>query len=431
MSPSALALVSQTAAEALAAPENVAGVRPEQNGGSLLAAAGLQLLHMGLPARNSDAGAEFLPYGKQEISVADIKAVVEALCSGWLTTGPRVAEFENAFARHVGAREGAAVNSGTAALHCATRALRIQPGDEVIVPAITFAASANTIVYEGGTPVFADVEPDTLLIDPVSVAAKITPRTKAIVAVDYAGQPADYDALKQLAADRGIRLIADACHAPGATYRGRMTGTLADISCFSFHPVKHLTTCEGGMAVTDDVEMAAHMRRFRNHGIDSDHRTRQASGAHAYDMGELGFNYRLPDVQCALGMSQLERLEQWVVMRQHIASLYEEALAGMAEVVPLKTHADRTNAYHLYVVKLAEGIDRDLVFARMRDEGIGVNVHYAPVHLHSYYQARGYEPGLAPVAEEVSKRILTLPMFPAMRAADVARVVAALTRATA
>ena len=373
----------------------------------------------------------FLPYGKQEIGDADIKAVVEALCSGWLTTGPRVSEFEKVFAAHCGAGEGVAVNSGTAALHCAMRAIGVAPGDEVIVPAITFAASANAAVYEGATPVFADVEADTLLIDPASVATRITSRTKAIVAVDYAGQPADYNALRAIAKDRGIALVADACHAPGATYQGRKVGTLADVSCFSFHPVKHLTTCEGGMTVTDDAAMAAHMRRFRNHGIDSDHRSREKAGAHAYDMVELGFNYRLPDVQCALGLAQLSRLTGWVASRQKIAGWYAEALAGMAEVTPLSLHRDRTHAYHLYVVKLADGIDRDRVFARLRAEGIGANVHYAPVHLHSYYRSRGYGPGLAPAAEAVSQQILTLPMFPAMTRADVARVAGALTRATA
>ncbi len=377
------------------------------------------------------AATSFLPYGRQEIGDADIKAVVEALVSGWLTTGPRVAEFEQAFAAHCGAAEGVAVNSGTAALHCAMRALGIGPGDEVIAPAITFAASANAALYEGATPVFADVEPDTLLIDPASVADKITARTRAIVAVDYGGQPADYDALREMARERGIALIADACHSPGATYKGRPVGTLGDISCFSFHPVKHMTTCEGGMAVTDDAEMAAHMRRFRNHGIDSDHRSREASGAHAYDMGELGYNYRLPDVQCALGLAQLGRLSGWVAARQKIAALYAAALASLAEILPLKTHGDRTNAHHLYVVKLAGHVDRDRVFARLRAEGIGANVHYAPVYLHSYYRARGYAPGLAPVAEEASRRILTLPMFPAMTAADVERVTEALTRATA
>jgi perosamine synthetase len=377
------------------------------------------------------AAAPFLPYGRQEIGDADIKAVVEALVSGWLTTGPRVAEFEKAFAAHCGAAEGVAVNSGTAALHCAMRALGIGPGDEVIAPAITFAASANAALYEGAVPVFADVEPDTLLMDPASVAEKITPRTRAIVAVDYGGQPADYDALRALARDRNIAIIADACHSPGATYKGRKAGTLGDISCFSFHPVKHMTTCEGGMAVTGDAGMAAHMRRFRNHGIDSDHRSREASGAHAYDMAELGYNYRLPDVQCALGLAQLGRLSGWVAARQSIAALYDAALAGLAGVAPLKTHGDRTNAHHLYVVKLAGHLDRDRVFARLRAEGIGANVHYAPVYLHSYYRARGYAPGLAPVAEDASRRILTLPMFPAMTAADVERVVATLTRATA
>ena len=373
----------------------------------------------------------FLPYGRQEIGDADVKAVVEALVSGWLTTGPRVVEFEQAFVSHVGAKEGVAVNSGTAALHCAMRALGVGPGDDVIVPAITFAASANAALYEGATPIFADIEPDTLLIDPTSVAARITPATRVIVAVDYAGQPADYNALYALAKPRGIRIIADACHAPGATYKGRATGTLADISCFSFHPVKHLTTCEGGMAVTDDSGMAAHMRRFRNHGIDSDHRSREAAGAHAYDMVELGFNYRLPDVQCALGLSQLKRLSGWVAARQRIAALYEDALAGLAEAVPLKAHRDRTNAHHLYVVKLMDGIDRDRVFARLRADGIGANVHYAPVYLHSHYRKLGYKPGLCPVAEAVSRQILTLPMIPAMTAGDVRRVVGALTRATA
>ncbi|MBA2587623.1 MAG: DegT/DnrJ/EryC1/StrS family aminotransferase [Alphaproteobacteria bacterium] len=384
-----------------------------------------------MPDRDGPWEAAFLPYGKQEIADADIKAVVEALCSGWLTTGPRVSEFEKAFVAHCGAAEGVAVNSGTAALHCAMRALNIQPGDEVIVPAITFAASANAALYEGATPVFVDVEVDTLLIDPVSVAMKITPKTKAIVAVDYAGQPADYDALRELVRGRGISIVADACHAPGATYKGRSAGTLGDISCFSFHPVKHLTTCEGGMAVTKDAGMAAHMRRFRNHGIDSDHRSREASGAHAYDMTELGFNYRLPDVQCALGMAQLTRLSGWVAARQRIAALYDETLASLAEVTPLTTRADRTNAHHLYVVKLADHVDRDRAFARLRAEGIGANVHYAPVYLHSHYRKLGYRPGIAPVAEAAAKKILTLPMFPAMTANDVERVASALQGATA
>jgi perosamine synthetase len=370
--------------------------------------------------------ARFLPYGRQDIGDADIKAVVEALGSDYLTTGPRVAGFEKAFVAFCGASEGVAVNSGTAALHAAMRALGVCPGDEIIVPAITFAASANAAVYEGATPVFADVEADTLLIDPASVAAQITDRTKAIVAVDYAGQPADYDALKAIAAPRGIKLVADACHAPGATYKGTKTGTLADISCFSFHPVKHLTTCEGGMCVTDNADYAAHMRRFRNHGIDSDHARREQSGTFAYDMVELGYNYRLPDVQCALGLAQLSRLPEWLTARRRVAAWYDNAFASIGHATPLAVRAGREHAYHLYVVQLAARIDRDKAFAALRGQGIGVNVHYAPVHLMGFYRDRGYGPGLAPVAEVAARHILTLPMFPAMTEADVTRVAEAV-----
>ncbi len=383
-----------------------------------------------MPDRDdSHAKPNFLPYGRQEIGDADIKAVVEALCSDWLTTGPRVGQFEKAFAQFCGAAEGVAVNSGTAALHAAMRALQVGAGDEVIVPAITFAASANAAIYEGATPVFADVDADTLLIDPARVAALVTPRTKAIVAVDYAGQPADYDALQAIVKGTDIKIVADACHAPGATYKGRMVGTLADISCFSFHPVKHLTTCEGGMTLTADAALAAHMRRFRNHGIDSDHRKRESEGTFAYDMVELGYNYRLPDVQCALGLAQLDRLPQWVARRRDVAAWYAEALADVPHVAPLRVHADRTHAYHLYVVRLdltRLRIGRAQAFAHLRSRGIGANVHYAPVYLHSFYRARGYEPGLCPAAEAVYEQILTLPMFPAMGRADVARVAGVL-----
>jgi perosamine synthetase len=383
--------------------------------------------------RARDQGAvhaqNFLPYGRQEIGDADIKAVVEALCSDWLTTGPRVSQFEKAFAQYCGAAEGVAVNSGTAALHAAMRAVGVGKGDEVIVPAITFAASANAAVYEGATPVFADVEADTLLIDPQKVAELITPNTKAIVAVDYAGQPADYAALRMLAKDRDIKIVADACHSPGATYMGCRAGTLADISCFSFHPVKHLTTCEGGMALTDDAEMASHMRRFRNHGIDSDHRQRDSEGTFAYDMVELGYNYRLPDVQCALGLAQLARLPKWVTKRQQVARWYADALERVPHVRPLRVHGDRTHAYHLYVVRLdltKTKMSRGKAFQHLRAAGIGANVHYGPVYLHSFYRARGFGPGYCPVAERVYDEILTLPMFPAMTRADVDRVVTVL-----
>jgi perosamine synthetase len=372
-----------------------------------------------------------IPYGKQSIDEADIAAVNEALRSAWLTTGPKVGEFEQAFASFCGAREGVAVNSGTAALHAAMHALQIGAGDEVIVPAITFAASSNAVVYEGGTPVFADIEPDTLLIDAASVESRITERTKAIVAVDYGGQPADYDALRALTSSRGIKIVADACHAPGATYNERKVGTLADLSAFSFHPVKHLTTCEGGMVLTDDTAMASRMRRFRNHGIDSDHRSREKTGTFAYDMVELGYNYRLPDIQCALGMSQLKHLSHWIQRRQAIAAHYDVAFSTLPFVHPLVTQPDRTNAYHLYVIRLdlqQLKIDRRRAFDHLKAAGIAANVHYAPVYHHSFYRERfGYKPGLCPRAEATYLEILTLPMFPALSDADQDYVIKTVT----
>ena len=364
----------------------------------------------------------FLPYGRQRIEDEDIAAVVEALRADYLTTGPKVGAFERAFASFCGAKEAVAVNSGTAALHAAMRAIGIKAGDEVIVPAITFAASANAVVYEGGTPVFADVEPDTLLIDAASVARKITPRTRAIVTVDYAGQPADYATLRELARAHGLYLIADACHAPGGSFKGRPVGTLGDISCFSFHPVKHLTTCEGGMCVTDDAALASHMRRFRNHGIDSDHARREQTGTFRYDMVELGYNYRLPDVQCALGLAQLRRLPDWLAARRTVADAYARAFAKVPQARPLGVRDDREHAWHLYVVRLADHLDRDRAFAALRAEGIGANVHYTPVHLLAFYRARGYGPGLCPVAEREADRVLTLPMFVGMDERDVERV---------
>ncbi len=370
----------------------------------------------------------FLPYGRQRIEDEDIAAVVEALRADYLTTGPKVGAFERAFASFCGAKEAVAVNSGTAALHAAMRAIGIKAGDEVIVPAITFAASANAVVYEGGTPVFADVEPDTLLIDAASVARKITPRTRAIVTVDYAGQPADYATLRELARAHGLYLIADACHAPGGSFKGRPVGTLGDISCFSFHPVKHLTTCEGGMCVTDDAALASHMRRFRNHGIDSDHARREQAGTFRYDMVELGYNYRLPDVQCALGLAQLRRLPTWLHERRKVAALYARAFSSVPHARPLAVRDDREHAFHLYVIRLSEDIDRDRAFATLRAQGIGANVHYTPVNLLSFYRGRGCGPGQCPIAEREAERVLTLPMFVGMGEGEVARVAGAIAQ---
>jgi len=264
--------------------------------------------------------AEILPYGRQSLDDDDIAAVTNSLRSDWLTTGPTIDEFERAFAEFTGTTEAVAVNNGTAALHAAMFALDIKPGDEVIVPPMTFAASANCVVYQGGTPVFADVEAETLVIDPAKAEEKITSRTKAIVAVDYAGQPCDYDRLRAVADKHGLALIDDACHAVGGCYKGRPVGSLADLNTFSFHPVKHFTTGEGGMITGNDSRLAQRMRTFRNHGITTDHRQRAEAGGFSYEMVELGFNYRLTDFQCALGLSQLRKVPAFVQRRQEIAA---------------------------------------------------------------------------------------------------------------
>lgn len=370
-----------------------------------------------------------IPYGRQCLDESDIKAVMEVLRSDWLTTGPKVAEFESSFARCAGVKHAVAVSSGTAALHAAMYALGIGPGDEVIVPAMTFAASANCVVFQGGTPVFADVDRETLLIDPGSVEERITPRTKAIVPVDYAGQPCDYDTLRDIAHRRGLHLVDDACHALGAAYKGRPVGSLTELSCFSFHPVKHITTGEGGMITTDDPELARRMRTFRNHGITTDHRERQNTGAWFYEMVDLGFNYRLTDFQCALGISQLSKLAGWIDRRRWIANRYNESLASVSEIRPLSVSPEVVHAYHLYVVRLAK--DRDSVFRDLRERGIGVNVHYIPVHLHPYYRKNfSTGPGLCPVAEEAYGQTLSLPLYPGMTAEDVERVIGDLKEVT-
>jgi perosamine synthetase len=371
-----------------------------------------------------------LPYGRQEIDDDDIAAVVETLRSDWLTTGPKVDEFEQALAEVAGVAEAVVVSNGTAALHAAYHALGIGPGDEVIVPPLTFAATANAVLYAGATPVFADVDPATLLLDPAAAAAAVTSRTAAIAAVDYAGQPCEYDALRGLCDHFGLLLFADACHSIGGSYDGAPVGSLADASCFSFHPVKHVTTGEGGAITTADSEVARRLRRFRNHGIDSDHRARAEAGAWFYEQVELGFNYRLSDLQCALGLTQLRRLPGWVDRRRALASTYDELLEHVDGVEPLDLLPDAEHAYHLYVVRVRER--RDEVFAALRDEGIGVNVHYVPVHLHPYYRERlGTASGLCPVAEAAYDQILSLPLFPAMERGDVERVVESLAGALA
>ena len=370
---------------------------------------------------------DFIPYGKQLIDDEDIKAVADVLRSNWLTTGPRVEAFEKAIAEYVGAKYAVAFSSGTAGLHAAAFASNIGKETEVLVPPMTFVATANSVVYQRGTPVFVDVEPDTLLIDPTKLEEEINPKTKAIIAVDYAGQPCNYDALRKIAKSNNLILISDACHALGAKYRGRQVGSLADLTVFSFHPVKHITTGEGGMVVTDNLEYANRMRRFRNHGIQTDHRQRAETGTWFYEMLDLGYNYRLTDIQSALGLSQLRKLSCWIKRRREIAKIYDEGFADELNVKTLKVTGDAFHVYHLYVIQLSiEQIkaSRSEIFTSLRNAGIGVNVHYIPVHLQPYYKVNfGTSVGLCPVAEYAYERILSIPIFPAMTDDDVNRVI--------
>lgn len=372
-----------------------------------------------------------LPYGRQQIDEADIEAVTDVLRSDFLTTGPEIARFEEAFADATGAAHAVATSSGTAALHAALATLDLEPGDEVVVPTLTFAASAAAVVMNGARPVFADVDPRTLLLTAETVSPALTARTRAVVAVDYAGQPCDYDALHG-ATGGDLTVIADACHALGASRRGRPVGTLAALSAFSLHPVKHVTSGEGGVITTDDPETAERMRRFRNHGISADHRQRAREGSWYYEVGSLGYNYRLTDFQAALARSQLRRLPEWVERRRVLAGRYRAALRDIAGFEPLECDPDVEHSYHLFVVQVDDAViegGRDRAFAALRAEGIGVNVHYLPVHLHPYYRREfGTGEGLAPAAERAYERILTLPLFPAMSEGDLEDVITAIRK---
>ena len=388
-------------------------------------------IHGGSPVRES-----LLPYGRQSLDDADIQAVVEVLKSDWLTTGPKVGEFEERFAAWVGARHAVSFSSGTAALHGAAFAAGLEAGDEAITTPMTFCATANCILYQGATPVFADVSPDTLNLDPKEVSKKVSARTKAIFAVDYAGHPAALDELGQLAETqvpqgRSPLLIEDACHALGAEYRGKRVGGIADMTVFSFHPVKHLTTGEGGMVSTNNARLAETLRRFRNHGISSEARERQEAGEWFYEMVLLGFNYRLTDIACALGLSQLERLDANVARRREIAAQYGEAFRDLPAIVIPAVREDVNPAWHLYPIRLKLemlAVGRGEIFEALRAENIGVNVHYIPVHQHPYYRERSKSKESYPVTEHAYERLISLPMFHSMTAEDVEDVIHALLK---
>src|ERR1039457_6488262 len=387
-------------------------------------------IHGGTPVRE-----KLLPYGRQSLDEADVQAVVEVLKSDWLTTGPKIGEFEERFAAWVGARHAVSFSSGTAALHGAAFAAGLGPGDEAITTPMTFCATANCILYQGATPVFADVSADTLNLDPREVSKKLSARTysrtKAIIAVDYAGHPAALDELGKLAKVQRALLIEDACHALGAEFQGKRVGSIANMTVFSFHPVKHLTTGEGGMGATNDARLAETLRRFRNHGISSEARQRQESGQWFYEMVLLGFNYRLTDIACALGLSQLGKLAANLARRREIAAQYTAAFQDLPAILVPTVRDGVDPAWHLYAVRLKLemlAVGRGEVFRALRAENIGVNVHYIPVHQHPYYRERFNTEAGYPVAEDAYERLISLPMFHSMTAQDVEDVIHALRK---
>lgn len=355
-----------------------------------------------------------IPYGKQTIEQDDIQAVVDVLQSDFLTTGPKIAEFEQTVADYVGAKYAVAISNGTSALHAACFATGIGPGDEVITTPLTFAASANCVLYCGGTPVFADVDPKTYNIDPEDIQRKITDRTKAIIAVHLAGQPCDMDAIHSIAREHGLIVIEDGAHALGSVYKGKKVGNLSDMTTFSFHPVKPITTGEGGMIVTDNEDFYKKMVLFRSHGItrDDSMMTRN-DGPWFYQQFDLGYNYRITDIQCALGCSQMKKLDRFLARRKEIVARYNEAFADCDNIITPYQLSDTESGWHLYIVQVKNCVRRQ-VFEAMREKGIGVNVHYIPVYMHPYYQEHGYENVHCANAEEIYSHIISLPLYPGL-----------------
>lgn len=363
-----------------------------------------------------------IPYGHQSIDDSDIKAVVETLKSDWLTQGPKIQEFENALASYCGAKYAAVFSSGTAALHAAYFAAGLKKGDEFITTPLTFAATANAGLYLGAKPVFADINQDGN-VSPREAEKKITKKTKLISVVDYAGNPADLDAFKKIAKKNNLVLVEDACHALGATYKGKKIGSISDLTIFSFHPVKSITTGEGGAVLTNNRNYFEKLKLFRTHGITKDPKFLRETleGDWHYEMQELGFNYRLTDIQAALGISQLKKLDRFMGARKEVVSRYQKAFSRYADVLELpKEIKDGSSAWHLYPVRLKGALSgkRAEIFKKLRDAGVGVQVHYIPVHYHPYYKKFGSQQGNYPNAERFFQSAISLPIFPDLKLKD-------------
>lgn len=371
-----------------------------------------------------------LPYGRQWIDERDIEAVTEVLRGDWLTTGPKVEEFENALAERVGVSRAVVVNSGSAALHVAYFAAGLAAGAEIVTSPLTFVSTASCALHLGATVRFADVDPSTGNLDPAAVDAVIGADCRLIVPVDYAGHPADYGALRAVSERSGAAIISDGAHSLGARRDGRSVAQLADATATSFHPVKGITTAEGGAVFTAREDWALRAERFRNHGIERDPMRQRKSGGGSgyYEVRDLGLNYRLPDLLCALGLSQLRRLDEFLARRREIAAQYSSAFAGIEGLELPTTEADVEPSWHLYVIRVREAKRRDPLFDRLQAEGLGVQVHYGPVHLQPLFEDLGFRPGSCPVAEDYAARAISLPIFPAMSNDDLERVIETLDR---
>jgi len=367
----------------------------------------------------------FLPYARQTVDPSDIDAVVAVLRGDFLTTGPAVDAFEAGLAQQSGAGHAVAVNSGTAALHAAYAALGLGPGDEVITSSLTFASTANAAHHLGARVRFADIDPRTGTLDPAAVAPLINERTRLIVPVDYAGHPADYRGLRALADAHQLKLVADAAHSLGATYHGAAVGTLAHATATSFHPVKPITTAEGGALLTDDPAVAQHARAFRTHGVTRDRAAMtRDDGPWYYQMHDLGLNYRLSDLHAALGLSQLQKLDAFIARRRALAARYRAALADETRLTLPHVEPGVEPGWHLFVVRVrGDAARRRPFFEALRAAGLGVQVHYIPVHHHPWHASRHGDHPPLPHTEDFYARCVSLPLFPAMTDDDADRVI--------
>lgn len=372
-----------------------------------------------------------IPYGRQWIDQDDIAAVIEVLKSDWITQGPKVEEFEKALAEYIGVKYAVTFNSGTSALHAAMFAAGVSRGAEVITSSITFVATPNSALYLGGKPVFVDIDLSTYCIDTGKIEQAITKDTKVIAPVDMAGHPVDMRKISKIAHQHDLVVIEDAAHALGAKRYGKMVGQEADMTMFSFHPVKHITTGEGGAIVTNNEEYFEKLTLFRNHGIIKDPaKMERNDGPWYYEMHELGYNFRLTDIQCALGLSQLKKLDSFIKRRNEIAAVYDEAFADKSEILipPKPTLQDSIHAYHLYPI-LLNGMDRQHVYGELKKSQIFSQVHYIPVHLQPYFQKNfGFKKGDFPLSEMYYQNVISLPIFPKLTEEEISYVIQTLKR---